>query len=332
MLSYDGTNWVNSAASGGGTITVAEEDDVPSVAAVGTIKIPNNMLTDNGDGTVSIAIDGSTIDLTIMGPLGTITPDEGHFTTLVADSFDFGSPPAGETGEIALLEDPVNPGENSVTLKAPANIAADVIFTLPAVYGTAGDTWITDGAGMLSQEANHLTEAEVDAMADNNGYLTAETDPSVDTSPEVVTIINTAPSTLISETVIDAGIARDSELPLPVTAPTTSTDICAAGDWSYDDAYYYLCVTKNIVDAKTDVSFTAATSTITSLTDPIGTNAIVGHSITIAGSTSNDGSYTVASITDANNVVVTEAVIDEAAAATITVQQDSWMRAALASW
>ena len=47
----------------------------------------------------------------------------------------------------------------------------------------------------------------------------------------------------LSESAIDAAIARDSEVTLaPVTAPTTATDTCTAGTWAYDASYYYVCV------------------------------------------------------------------------------------------
>jgi hypothetical protein len=48
-----------SGGGGGGSITVEEEDGDPSVSDVDTIKVTNGTLTDNGDGSVSIEIGGS---------------------------------------------------------------------------------------------------------------------------------------------------------------------------------------------------------------------------------------------------------------------------------
>ena len=199
ILKYNGSAWVNSAASGGGTWG----------SITGTLSAQTDLQS-----ALDLKLDAaSAFDPASPGDIGATTPAAGNFTALTATSFDFGSPPTGETGEMALLEDPAN-GTNSVTLKAAADIAADVVWTLPAADGAADQTMITDGLGTLSFAANHLTEAEVDAYADNNGYLTAytETDPTVDTSAEVVTIINTAPSTLIAESAIAADIARDNEV------------------------------------------------------------------------------------------------------------------------
>lgn len=96
-----------------------------------------------------LASGGGSVDLSAPGPIGDVTPSTGAFTSLSAVSFDISAPPSGETGEIALLEDSDN-GSNSVTLKAPADIAADVVWTLPDEDGTAGQSLVTDGSGALS--------------------------------------------------------------------------------------------------------------------------------------------------------------------------------------
>jgi hypothetical protein len=91
---------------------------------------------------------GAAVDLTAPGPIGSVTPSTGAFTLLTSNSFDFGSPAPGETGEIGLQEDPAN-GGNIVTLKAPGSLAADVVITVPAgvvpataaAACTAGQWW-----------------------------------------------------------------------------------------------------------------------------------------------------------------------------------------------
>lgn len=192
---------------------------------------------------INTRISNSTPNLSAPGPIGNTTPNTGVFTDLQADSFDFGAPSTGETGEIGFQEDQAN-GTNVVTLKAAGSIPADVVFILPTADGAAGSAVTTDGSGNLIFAPNLLTEAEVDGYVDNNGYLTlyTEVDPTVDTSGEIVGIINTAPSLLISETAIDPGVARDSEVTLAaVTAPTAATDPCTAGTWAHDASFFYIC-------------------------------------------------------------------------------------------
>jgi hypothetical protein len=81
-----------------------------------------------GDGATSWTglgyVAGGSVDLTEPGPIGSVTPNTGAFTTLVADDINVGSPPSGETGEIGLPEDPDN-GTNEVILKAPFALTAD---------------------------------------------------------------------------------------------------------------------------------------------------------------------------------------------------------------
>jgi len=70
---------------------------------------------------------------------------------------------------------------------------------------------------------------------------------------------------------------------------------------------------------KTDISFTAGTKTINSGASQFDTSALcVGRKFTVSGSTSNDGTYTVSTISTAN-IVTVEALIDESAGATVTI-------------
>lgn len=86
------------------------------------------------------------------GVIGSITPAAGTFTVPTADGFEFGDPSPGETGEIGLPEDPAN-GTNTITLKAPAAIADDVVLTLPSgavpasatAPGIPGQWWYDSG-------------------------------------------------------------------------------------------------------------------------------------------------------------------------------------------
>ena len=68
----------------------------------------------------------------------------------------------------------------------------------------------------------------------------------------------------------------------------------------------------------TDISFTAATKVINSVAGSFSTSALcVGRKFTVSGSTNNDGTYTVTAIT-VNNCTVSEALIDEAAGASVS--------------
>lgn len=95
-----------------------------------------------------------TVDLTAPGPIGSITPNTGKFTTLQADSLNI-VPPSGETGEMAVHEDPASSGDDWVGFKAPVNVApggldGDLLWVLPSTDGTAGQVMATDGASNLS--------------------------------------------------------------------------------------------------------------------------------------------------------------------------------------
>jgi Protein of unknown function (DUF1566) len=70
---------------------------------------------------------------------------------------------------------------------------------------------------------------------------------------------------------------------------------------------------------KTDISFTAGTKTINSVAGDFDTDALcAGRKFTVAGTDSNDGTYTVSSIT-ANNLVTVEALADEIAGDSVTI-------------
>ena len=67
-------------------------------------------------------------------------------------------------GAVVLAEDTDN-GTNTVTLRAPANIAADFELRLPTADGTAGQAVVTDGSGNLSFAAAGITTGKSIAMA-----------------------------------------------------------------------------------------------------------------------------------------------------------------------
>ena len=202
--------------------------------------------TDDGapyywDGSTVTAISGGAVDLTAPGPIGSVTPNTGAFTTLTATAFDTSAPDSGETGEIGLQEDPDN-GTNVVTLKAAAAMAADITFTLPDAYAAAANyAMVGDGAGNLSfiqvlLPANIGTtvqayDADLADLAD--GSLTGSKVGSGIQAGNITT-----------------GILPDARLSALIpkwvsTVPTTATDTCTAGTAAYDSSYIYVCAATN---------------------------------------------------------------------------------------
>lgn len=75
-----------------------------------------------------------------------------------------------------------------------------------------------------------------------------------------------------------------------------------------------------ILGPKTDISVDAASKTINSVAGDFDTGALcAGRKFTVDGSGSNDGTYTVSTIT-ANNIVTVEALADESAGASISIE------------
>jgi len=117
------------------TIPVDTDDQTAAEVTVNTTNFAVNLSAT--DTTVQAALDtlddmiSGGVDLTAPGPIGSVTPNTGAFTTLIANSFDYGAPAIGETGEIGLSEDPTN-GVSTVTLKADSDIAADTTILLPS--------------------------------------------------------------------------------------------------------------------------------------------------------------------------------------------------------
>lgn len=70
---------------------------------------------------------------------------------------------------------------------------------------------------------------------------------------------------------------------------------------------------------KTDISFTAGTKTINSVAGNYSADALcAGRKFTVSGTDSNDGTYTVSTIS-ANNIVTVEALADEIAGDSVTI-------------
>lgn len=196
-----------------GTISAEiQSGSVPTPTALGQILVSEAVGEGFGFGVAepTSIIGGGDADLTAPGPIGTTTPDAGTFTVLTATAIDSGSPALGETGEVSLSEDPAN-GTDRITLKAPAAITGDLIFTLPSADGVAGQGLGTWGNGQLAFMSFLLP------------------------------VNNLSDVSSVSQARMNLGLGNV----LPVTAPATATDACAAGQWAFDAGFLYLCPSAN---------------------------------------------------------------------------------------
>jgi hypothetical protein len=222
------------------------DDQTAAEVGVSVANFDGNL--SSADDTVQKALDtlddmtgGGTVDLTAPGPIGSVTPNTAAFTTLVANSFDFGDPAIGETGEIGLAEDPAN-GANMVTLKAPSALAADLVFILPSAYAAAANHALVDnGYGVLST-APVLFPTDIGTTVQGYNTNLADLADGSLTGGKVGSGITAANITV--------GTLPDARLsPLVpkwvATAPATATTTCTAGNAAYDATYIYVCVATN---------------------------------------------------------------------------------------
>ena len=152
------------------------------------------------DGDGSVVVDGAadTITLTTGGVDRWIVDASGHFVPAADSSFNIG---ASGTEVAAIFADDINANtsidllgqapvryydadsSNFIAFAAPATVAADVTFTLPATDGTANQVLTTDGAGALSWtegSTNDITDLDtsvsVNGTTDIINFETAGTD------------------------------------------------------------------------------------------------------------------------------------------------------------
>jgi hypothetical protein len=205
--------------------------------------ITNGICVDTDDGaayywdgtTVTAVGSGGTVDLTAPGPIGSVTPDTGAFTTLTAVSYEVSAPASGETGEIALPENPDN-GTDLVTLKAPASVLGDVVFTLPYEDGLSGYGLITNGSGVLSWANFQAGDGDLDDLAD--GSLTGSKVSAASSTAvgvvELATDAETSTGTSTTLAVTPDGLAGSiygqKELFWTVTAAATNTAVADGTD------------------------------------------------------------------------------------------------------
>ncbi|MEZ0391326.1 MAG: beta strand repeat-containing protein, partial [Pseudobdellovibrionaceae bacterium] len=135
----------NIYARGNAWATAAEQNDLGFSFWNGTSWSPTTLLLDSATGNVGI---GTTSPGTSLDVSGAITVRPTGTAT-------------GNTGQILLRELATN-GTNTVTLKAPDVLAADVSFTLPSGDGSSGQILSTNGSGVWKW---------IDASGGSSGFV-----------------------------------------------------------------------------------------------------------------------------------------------------------------
>ena len=242
---------IQSALAGkvAGQITIYKQNEAPGTCAEGDLWIDTDAVSEQRlSSCVSSAWvqqgGGSAIDLSAPPPIGSTTPNTGRFTALQSDSLSI-VPPNGETGEMAVHEDPASSGDDWVGFKAPVNVApggldGDLLWVLPPSDGTANQVMATDGAGTLSW-ITPLRSADIGISVQGyNANLLDLADGSLSGGKV---------GTGISATNITTGTLPTSVLPSTIpkwgNVPATATATCIAGAAAYDTSYIYICVATN---------------------------------------------------------------------------------------
>jgi len=105
------------------------------------------------------------------------------------------------------------------------------------------------------------------------------------------------------------------------TGTSISSVTNTLGKWPISGDYSAV-VTADATITRTDVSFTAATSKITTVAGDFS-GLVAGDKFTLAGSTSNNGTFTIVSVAaDGKSMTVSETVADEAAGDTGTIDRN----------
>lgn len=133
MVIPNGTAW--KVLSGGGGITVEEEDGTPSVSDVTEIKVSNGTLTDNGSGSVSVSTGGSGGGGDIVATLVNSEVSITAAITLTSTAF----------GKMHKISDAGTPADYTVTLPAASGNAGKIIGL--RVAGNATKLFTIDGNG-----------------------------------------------------------------------------------------------------------------------------------------------------------------------------------------
>ena len=238
--------------------------------------------------TRSLTVSTVSTDNLNKGSALTIAEMDSNFLNLNTDKLDSAngtvtgdltvtSATSSAVGSIKLLEAADN-GTESITIKAPTALAANLDFILPSTAGTSGYALTTDGAGTLSWAAagggsGDITRVNITAgtgLSGTQDTLTGDHTQTLTIDTSVTADLSTA-QTLINKTLtspVISSISNTGTLTLP-----TSTDTLTGRDTT---------------DTLTNKSIDADTNTITNLeTDNIKAGTLVIESEGI-GSNDND--------------------------------------------
>lgn len=173
----------SSVAPGGGSIgniTVKEEDGSPAVSGVSTLKVANGLLTDNGDGSVSLAAASglATTDIDTSAELRAILTDEtgtGAAVFATSPTIDAPTITGGATFSGAASGQAVFSGLTSGSFKITTPDATGQAVTLQPAAQTSGAATFTlqDAAGVNQTvatiaQAQTLTNKTLDAEGTGN--------------------------------------------------------------------------------------------------------------------------------------------------------------------
>ena len=238
--------------------------------------------------TRSLTVSTVSTDNLNKGSALTIAEMDSNFLNLNTDKLDSAngtvtgdltvtSATSSAVGSIKLLEAADN-GTESITIKAPTALAANLDFILPSTAGTSGYALVTDGSGTLSWAAagggsGDITRVNITAgtgLSGTQDTLTGDHTQTLTIDTSVTADLSTA-QTLINKTLtspVISSISNTGTLTLP-----TSTDTLTGRDTT---------------DTLTNKSIDADTNTITNLeTDNIKAGTLVIESEGI-GSNDND--------------------------------------------
>lgn len=177
-----------------------------------------------------------------------------------------------------------------------------------------------------TQMANLAVNSEADALALllNSGFI----DLYTGVQPA------TGDTALSGNTLLVSPVFGATAFPAAVAGVLTANAIAAASAVATGKATFARLFksdhTTKVMDASVgmkltgvDFTFTSGTKTITKAGGGFNsTNLIVGDQIVITGSTSNNGTFTVATIVGDGSITVNEAVVTEAAGASVVLQEN----------
>ena len=160
------------------------------------------------------------------------------------------------------LQEGTNNGAHSISLKAPNSVAADKVFILPGVDGSAGQPLVTDGSGSLSfgtistalniaadsGSTDPISTEETITFAGGTGIDTTVSNNQISTAIDSTVVTKTGAMTLTNKTLaspifttqfnIGSAVITEAELEMidGITAGTAAANKALVVDASIDIA------------------------------------------------------------------------------------------------